>query len=158
MKTFIQLFAVMVLVFMTSCSTTKTTPETIERISRKVETRDFTVKVRYANPTRWRQVNLTSDYDLRIKNDSAFSYLPYFGVAYSAPYSPMDGGIKFAEPMNDYSKVANKRGDGWIIKFKVNTRDYNYSIVMEIFNNGSASFTVSSYQRTQINFHGEVDY
>ena len=29
---------------------------------------------------------LTSDYSIEIRNDSVFSYLPYFGVAYNVPY------------------------------------------------------------------------
>ena len=30
--------------------------------------------------------HLTSDYSLEIRNDSVYSYLPYFGVAYNVPY------------------------------------------------------------------------
>jgi len=93
---------------------------------------------------------------LRIKNDSAFAYLPYFGVAYSAPYGSSEGGIKFAEPMNDYVITPNKKSNGWDIRFKIRSKEDVYEIFMNIFNNGSALFSVTSQKRDMISFSGEI--
>lgn len=142
--------------FTTSCSTTKTAPETIAEITQKVESKDFTIQVNYANPFRMRTVNLTSEYDLHIKNDSAFAFLPYYGVAYVAPYNSNEGGIKFAEPMTNCSITPNKKSNGWDIRFKVKTRESVYDLNMNIFNNGSTSLTVRSPERDMITFQGEV--
>jgi len=141
---------------MTACSSTKTATETIGEVTRKVESKDVTVTVHYANPLRMKQVILTSEYDLRIKNDSAFAYLPYFGVAYSAPYGSSEGGIKFAEPMNDYVITPNKKSNGWDIRFKIRSKEDVYEIFMNIFNNGSALFSVTSQKRDMISFSGEI--
>ena len=142
--------------FITACTSTKTTTETISEVTRKVESKDFTVSVHYASPLRMRQVMLTSEYDLRIKNDSAFAFLPYFGVAYSAPYGNSEGGIKFAEPMTDYVISSNKKLNGWDIHFKIKSKEYTYELFMNVFNNGNASFSVTSQQRDMITFSGEI--
>jgi len=141
---------------MTACSSTKTATETIGEVTRKVESKDVTVTVHYANPLRMKQVVLTSEYDLRIINDSAFAYLPYFGVAYSAPYRSSEGGIKFAEPMTDYAIASNKKSNGWDMHFKIRSKEDVYEIFMNIFNNGSALFSVTSQKRDMISFSGEV--
>ncbi len=103
-----------------------------------------------------KQVVLTSEYDLRIKNDSAFAYLPYFGVAHTAPYGSYEGGVKFAKPMTEYSITPNRKSNGWDIYFKIRSEEYVYEIFMNIFNNGNTTFTVSSQQRDMITFNGEV--
>jgi len=158
MKTLLIYSTFVLLFFMTACSSIKTATETIGEVTRKVESKDVTVTVHYANPLRMKQVVLTSEYDLRIKNDSAFAYLPYFGVAYSAPYGSSEGGIKFAEPMTDYAIASNKKSNGWDIHFKIRSKEDVYEIFMNIFNNGSALFSVTSQKRDMISFNGEVKH
>ncbi|HLP04558.1 MAG TPA: DUF4251 domain-containing protein [Paludibacter sp.] len=150
-------FAVLVsLLVLAACSSSRTLPETANEVARKVQSKDFSIRANYANPMRGSQLYLTSEYDLRIKNDSAFAFLPYYGVAYMAPFNPAEGGIKFAEPMEDYSLVPNKKNNGWFVRFKVNAREYNYVFSITIFANGNSSFTVTSYQRDPITFSGEM--
>jgi hypothetical protein len=156
MKTLLMYSTFVLVLFLTACSSTKTTTETISAITRKVESKDITVTVHYVNPLRMKQVVLTSEYDLRIKNDSAFAYLPYFGVAYSASYGSSEGGIKFAEPMNDYIITPNKKSNGWDIRFKISSKEDVYEIFMNVFNNGSTSFSVTSQKRDMISFGGEI--
>jgi len=147
--------SLMVLVIMSSCSLTKTTPEVINEITRKVQNKDFIIEIKSANPLRMRTVFLTADYDLRILNDSAFAYLPYFGVAHTASYGG-DGGIVFGEPMSNYTITPNKKNNGWDIRFKVKSKENSYDFYINVFNNGSSSFTVNSYNRDVISFIGEI--
>ena len=156
MKTPLICLACLLFFFMTSCSLLKLPPETISEIARKVESKDFTVVANYANPLRMRQVYLASEYDLRIKNDSAFAFLPYYGVAHVAPFNSSEGGIKFAEPMTNYSIKSNKKADGWRITFKVKSKLTVYDVAMDVYNSGSASFSVNSYERDKIDFMGEI--
>lgn len=146
--------ASLLLFFVAACSSSKTTPKVINEITQKVESKDFTIEMNYANPLRGKQIYLTSDYDLRIKNDSAFAYLPYYGVAHIAPYASNEGGIKFAEPMSDYTITPHKKADGWDIRFKVKSQFGVYNLVLNIFNNGSATLSVDSYERDTITFDG----
>ena len=150
----ISLLAMMATV--TSCSSIKSTPETISNVTKQVEGKDYAIDVRMANPLRGRAIPLTYSYELRVKGDSAYAYLPYFGVAQWATYGDTDGGVKFAEPMKDYSITPNKKQDGWDISFKVDAREHSYEIFLNIFNNGTSSFTVNSPDRDVISFNGEL--
>lgn len=145
------------MLFIVSCSTSKIPLETINEVTQRIKVKDFTISAKYANPMRGSQIYLTSDYDLRIKNDSAFAYLPYFGVAYSAPFNSSEGGIKFSEPMYDYVSVPNKKNDGWNIHFKVKSKVSEITITLEVFKNGNSSFLVTSYERDVIRFNGEME-
>jgi hypothetical protein len=155
MNSQINYVAIITLVFITSCSSIKTTPEVIKKITQKVLSKDFDIAVNYANPMIGHQLYLNSDYDLRIKNDSAFAYMPYFGIAYSAPYGG-EGGIKFAEPMKDYSVKSTNKSDGWNIRFKIKAKENDYEIFINIFNSGSAMMNVNSINKQPITFNGEL--
>jgi len=152
----IKLIYSVLLVLLTACSTLRIAPGAVREISRKVESKEFTIAVSYANPLRMRPVYLTSEYNLIIKNDSAFAYLPYFGVAYSAPYNSSEGGIKFSEPMTDYKITQHQKADGWDICFKVTTKLTVYNLSLNVFNSGGSSITVNSYEKDMINFSGEI--
>ena len=156
MKTNLIQAVFIVLIFMTSCSFLKTGSISIQELTQEVQSKDFTVSVNTADPLRMRQFYLTSEYDLQLKNDSAFAFLPYFGVAYSAPYGGGEGGIKFAEPMMNYSVKPNKKSNGWDIYFKIKAKDCVYEFYMSIFTNGSSMFTVNSFNRDVITFNGEI--
>lgn len=156
MKTQLIYKVALLLFFMSSCSTIKTAPETISEVTRKIESKDFTIVFNYANPMRMRPVYLTSEYDLRIKNDSVFAYLPYYGVAHVATFGGSDGGIKFSEPMKDFKISPNKKITGWDVRFKVKVKETQYDCYLNIFNNGSSMLTVNSYERDMISFNGEM--
>lgn len=156
MKSQIIFLSFVVLLFASACSSIKTTPETVAAITAKVESKDFTVRFNYANPFRMKQVSLTSEYTLKIKGDSAFAYLPYYGVAHVAPFNSSEGGIKFSSPMIEYSETANKRKDGWNIRFKINSGEYHYDLLLDVFKNGRSSLHVNSYERDPITFYGEL--
>ena len=155
MKTHLKHSAIMMLVIIASCSSLKTSPDVVNEVTQKVKSKNYTIEVNYANPMRWKQIYLNSDYDLRIKNDSAFAYLPFFGVAYSVPYGG-DGGIKFSEPMSDYHITTNKKSDGWDIHFKIKAKETDYEIYLNIYNNGSSIISVNSFNKDAITFNGEI--
>ena len=81
MKSHLINVSLVVLIFITACKTAKITTEKVQEVNSKVQSKDFTIEVKYANPIGGGHFNLSYGYDLRIKNDSAFAYLPYFGVA-----------------------------------------------------------------------------
>lgn len=145
------------LFLLTSCSVLKTAPETIKEVTSKIEAKDFTILTSYAVPLRMQPVNLTSEYSLTIKNDSAFAYLPYFGVAHIAPYNGGEGGIKFSEKMYDFQIKQIKKSTGWEITFKVKPKAMTeYEVYLNVFENGSASFNVNSYEKDMISFSGNM--
>ncbi len=149
------IFVGVVLLF--SCTTQQQLAELTSKVSSDVESRNLTLKFNYAMPLRMQPVNLTSDYSLKLKGDSAIAFLPYYGVAHTAPINSMDGGIKFSEPMKDFAIRKNKRNDGWFIDFKVNTTEYHYQLHLVVYSNGKADLQVISVERDAISFSGEME-
>ena len=156
MKSHVVLWSLVVLIFTSACSSLKTTPEKAIEITNKIDNKDFTIKFNYANPIRMQQIALTSEYNLTIKGDSAIAFLPYYGVAHVAPFNSSEGGIKFTSNMLDYSKSMNKKGDGWNIRFKINSSEYHYNIFLSVYQNGNSILQRNSYERDPISFYGEM--
>ena len=57
-----------------------------KEIKEMIDEQRFTIDVDRALPMGGRTVNLTTPYSFEMRGDSAISYLPYFGRAYSLPY------------------------------------------------------------------------
>lgn len=106
-------------------------------------------------PMRGGSRNLTTNYTLEIRNDSVFSYLPYFGVAYNAPYG---GGksLNFNASITGYTTRALKKGKIQI-DFKTRSDEDNYEYRLTIFPDGSTSIHVQPMNKQSISFTGEMD-
>lgn len=146
---------VLLLGWLTSCSSVRATPENAQAVAYKVEQKDYTITADHAIPARGKRIYLSGNYDLQVRGDSAIVYLPFFGRAYSATFGE-DGGIKFADKLYDYKAEPTKKGDGWNISFKVDTKNDNYSVMLLLFNNGNASFSVSSVNKEAISYTGQL--
>lgn len=146
----------MVIMLIVSCTSVKTVPQTTNFTKNKVIGKSYTIDVRMANPMRGKTIALSHGYELQIKTDSAYAHLPYYGVAQRAPYGNTDGGIKFDEPMKDYTINPKKKDNGWDISFKIDAKDYSYELNLSIFDNGNTSIIVNSANRDAISFIGEV--
>ena len=75
-------------------------------------------------PMKGRSRSLTSNYSVEVRNDSVFSYLPYFGEAYNIPYGGGKGLI-FNAPISQYQTKHLKKGKVQI-NFKVNNEEDKY--------------------------------
>lgn len=107
------------------------------------------------NPLTGGTINLTSNYNVKIQNDSIFSYLPYYGRAYKVAYggeSPMI----FDLPIEVYSIETAKKGF-YVIKASVKNKMDNVEFNFHVAENGSATLTVISNNRQSISYHGNID-
>lgn len=151
-------FVLLVLSSFILCASSKSATSADPIIEKKILSKNFIVVVTQANPFRGKPRFLTSSYDLKIRNDSAFAYLPYFGVAHSPRLGIQDGGIKFAQLMKNYSNVPTKKKNGWNIRFDVNENGYSYRVNLTIYDNGNTSINVQSIDRDAITFYGNVEH
>ena len=86
-----------------------------EAVRQLIVSEDYKIDVNTAMPMRGRSIPLTSQYSLQIRNDSVFSYLPYYGRAYSVPYGG-GSGLIFNAPLKEYTMDMDKKGNA-VIKF-----------------------------------------
>jgi len=126
-------------------------------IQQAIDTKNYVFTAQTATPQRGRLRQLTSEYDLIVRPDTAVAFLPYFGRAYVAPIDPTEGGIKFTSSDFDYFVKKGKKNQ-WQIN--ITPKDVSSSDVrelyLEVFDNGRASLRVNSNNRQSISFDGYV--
>lgn len=88
--------------------------QTERNVREAINADHYKINVDYMQPMKGRSRALTSDYSIEIRNDSVFSYLPYFGVAYNVPYGGGKGLI-FNAPITGYRKESLKKGKPGLI-------------------------------------------
>jgi hypothetical protein len=99
--------------------------------------------------------NLTSRYDVLVTKDTVISYLPYFGRAYSVQFNSTNIGFDFTSTNFDYKITTRKKG-GWDILIKPKDQNDNQQLSFLIFNNGSASLSITSVNRSPISYQGYI--
>lgn len=100
-------------------------------------------------------INLSgAAYDFTVTPDSIVAYLPYYGRAYSAPYNPTEGGIKFKSKDFSYIQTKNKKGSYSVSIKTKDLKSENYQMVLTVSEKGYATLMVNSNNKQPINFNG----
>lgn len=129
--------------------------ERIAEVTDALNSKAFTMDVRTVNPMQGSTINVTSEYEVRIKNDSLFSYLPYFGRAYTASLPP-ESPMIFDSPIEEYS--IEKKGKGmYQVSAKVKNKMDNLIYFFIISETGSATLSVTSNNRQSISYYGTIE-
>lgn len=128
----------------------------IERaVKEAVDAKTYEINVDRMHPIKGGSRTLTTNYSLKVRNDSVYSYLPYFGVAYSVPYGGGKGMI-FNEPLTDYTTKKLKKGKVQVA-FQTRSEGDNYEYSLTIYPNGSTTINVQTTNRQSISYTGEMD-
>lgn len=106
-------------------------------------------------PANGRTRQLTSYYDVTLKNDTLISFLPYFGRAYTAPLNPTKSELDFTSTNFDYNITPLKKG-GWDVMIKPHDETAVRQFVFTVFDNGTASLRVNSNNTQPISFNGYI--
>ena len=130
--------------------------EQAEKVQKMVELQDYKFGAQRAIPMSGRTVHLTSEYDVRVSNDTIMAYLPYFGRAYVAPMDPSEGGIKFESRDFDY-RIENAKKGGWVAYMTIKDARRRIDMILKISTNGSAVLSVNDDTRQTISFDGYVE-
>jgi hypothetical protein len=115
-----------------------------------------------ANAMNGSAVPLTSTYDLTLSNDSLTAFLPYYGVAYTAP--PMgttEGGVKFTTTKFDY-KVTEKKNGNIEIFFKPTNLEPRapsdvQRMTLTVSEGGFANLQITLLNRQPISYTGTLE-
>ena len=127
-----------------------------KEIRELIESGNFRFLANSANPMSGRSINLTSNYDLKIYNDTIETWLPFFGRAYSVDYGG-DGGIKFKEQAVTIDKKFNSRKKIYEYSIVVKTSQDKYTINLSTGLNGYGNLYVRSQNRQPISFYGTIE-
>lgn len=126
---------------------------TAEAVHSMLVNRDFIFIVTAVSPLRGQMRFVNDAYDVTMKHDSLISYLPYFGVAQSAPIGGADGGIKFTSTDFTYKLEARKR-KGWDLLIDLKDQTSTQQFIFRVLPNGDATLDVNSTFRDPISYSG----
>ena len=121
-------------------------------VKNMISSQDFIFIPRYVNPMGGRRRDLTPGYELSVSKDTIVSYLPYFGRGYVAPVSPSDVDFDFTSKKFTYTVIPARRG--WNISIKIQDQSYSRELYFRIFDNASASLTITAFDRSSISYDG----
>jgi hypothetical protein len=124
-------------------------------IANIINTKSYVFEARSALPVNGRQINLTSEYDVRVNGDSVITFLPYFGRAFVAPMNPTEGGMRFTSIANSYNVKDRKKG-GWDITILPSDAKDVRQMFLSVSEDGFANLSVISNNRQAIRFDGIV--
>jgi hypothetical protein len=126
----------------------------MEEVKKLFTNRGMQFLAQSAQPMGGGMIHLTSEFTLEIDSDQVTSYLPYYGIAYSAEYGGGEGGIKFTETAASSSWKDTKKG--YEIRMEVKTRIDTYQLYLTFSPLGFAGLDVSCQNRQPIHFSGIV--
>ena len=123
-------------------------------VKNMIDSRDFIFIPRHVNPLGGGRRDLTPGFELSVSKDTIVSYLPYFGRGYTAPVSPTDVDFDFRSKKFTYAVTPARKG--WNISIKIQDQPYLRELYFRIFNNASASLTISGIDRSSISYDGYI--
>ena len=120
-----------------------------------IENADFTIDITRMYPLRGTGKTV-SNYSIKVKDGVLDSHLPYIGQAWRVPYG---GGhaLNFEAPIADYTVMQTSK-DGYEIHISVRTDEDQHLYRITLFDNGTASLDVQSYNRERISYSGIFDF
>ncbi|ADY51955.1 hypothetical protein Pedsa_1389 [Pseudopedobacter saltans DSM 12145] len=126
-----------------------------DKLKQLIKDQEYVFVAQSALSQRGTNINLTSEYDLKVGKTQIESYLPFYGRAYTAPMDPTEGGIKFTSKNFKYKEKLGKKGGWEIVIVPTDYKEIN-SMALSISENGYATLSVNSNQRSNISFYGYI--
>ncbi|MFV0391881.1 MAG: DUF4251 domain-containing protein [Paludibacteraceae bacterium] len=160
-KTIFILMLTSVMLVSVSCSTQQSAVQQEEErrtLVENVENGRFTFNANYVIPMgNFKSQYLTGSYQVKVTRDTVYSHLPYFGVAYEAPWNPSESPLVFNSTDFTYSYEQGKRSGSWIVNVEMKDRIRPINYIFTIWENGSADLVVWDSSRQSISFRGEIE-
>ena len=124
------------------------------KVKSMIESKNFVFVAQSVMPMSGPVRQLTSEYDMKVTNNTLDTYLPYFGRAYQAPLDPTKGGIEFKSKDFTFDTKTKKKGWDIVIHPKDN-RDVR-ELYLSVSRDGYATLEVTSNDRQAIRYTGYV--
>ena len=126
-----------------------------ETVKKMIEGKSFVFEARNAFSSTAGNVNINYPYNVKLTNDSIYSYLPFYGRAYRVEYGSTESPMVFDLPFQEL-EIIKKKKMGYLVDVKVKK---DMDIIVFSFNisdTGSATLTVNSADREVITYYGEL--
>lgn len=130
--------------------------EDFEATKKLIDSKQYEFTGEWATSSRGMRINLISNPTyLKVDNTTGDGNLPFFGTGFSgSAYN--GGGIEFKNELEDYTVTLNEKKREITIKFKVRGESDYYSVIARVFAGGNTSITISSNNRSVMNYSGNT--
>lgn len=125
-----------------------------EAVKKLLESRRFQFVPQSVQPQGGRSVQI-NNYSFTLQNDSLSSYLPYFGVAHTAPMNPGKGPLDLSATNISYSSEAGKQGNT-LISIKLDNTNDAKEFNLIVSSSGYATLNVRFNSRQSISYYGQI--
>ena len=124
------------------------------KVKAALDKRAYKISINRMLPMQGASRSVSYGYSVTVKNDSLFSYLPYFGRAYDVPYGGGKG-LSFDAPIGHYHEIQSNNGSRQI-DIELKNEEDNYTYHITVFDNGSSLIDVQARKRERISYNGEI--
>lgn len=125
-----------------------------KEINEWISSQNYVFEPSHALPLSGSTQYLNHTFELKITNDSVYSYLPFFGVAYHVDYGSRQSALDFSTEILNY-KMANENGE-YDIKFETKNKSDLVVFHLNVSELGYSTLHVSSTHRQSITFYGNI--
>ena len=126
-----------------------------KQISLLIDSKEFVFVGKRAFPQGFRSIDLTTNTNfIEFKPDLIKSEMPFFGTGYSGIGFGRDIGLKFEGKPLDFSIVRTKKS--YELTARVRGEGDVFRITLSILDEGSATLTINSNNRSAISYYGEI--
>ncbi len=126
-----------------------------EAVKKLVEGKSFVFDARTATSPTAGTINITYPYNVKLNKDSIYSYLPYYGRAYSAEYGSTESPMVFDLPIQELT-IEKKAKKGYQVEVKVKKEMDIINFIFSISETGTTTLTVNSSNRQVITYYGNL--
>ncbi|HUH32514.1 MAG TPA: DUF4251 domain-containing protein [Daejeonella sp.] len=123
-------------------------------VKRLLESQVFQFIPQSVQPQAGRSIPI-NNYSLTVRKESLTCYLPYFGVAHSAPVNPAKGPLDFTATNFAYSSEAGNRGNT-LISIKLDNASDAQEFNFIVSSSGYTTLNVRFNSRQSISFYGQI--
>lgn len=159
-KTIFTLAIIPLMLIASACGSSKSTAEQeaeAQKMREKIEQFEITFEATYAHPSGgFQSIYLSPYYDVKLSSDTVSAYLPYYGRAYRAPIDSHEGGIKFTSTDFEYRIAEGKKGGNWKIDIRTLDTKRQFTLYLDVWENGTANLQVIDPDRQAISFQGII--
>ncbi|WP_158281582.1 DUF4251 domain-containing protein [Sediminitomix flava] len=128
-----------------------------EQLIEMIGRQNFIFEAQRVSPQGGRQIDVVGDnYTLKITEEEAEAFLPFFGRAFTGSYGDTEGGIKFKELMQNVEFKKNDKKHRVIFKFTVRSPKDTYDCTLNISRGGFATLSINSQKKSSISYTGRV--
>lgn len=154
------LFLGVILIGSISCKTQKSATQIAEekqQLTEMIESGRFEFKADYAIPQgNFRPRSLASNYGVKVTPDTISSFLPYFGVAYQAPFNSSSSPLNFESTDFDLTSTKGKKGST-VVNIQIKDRTSAVTYIFTLWDNANADLIVLDSSRQSITFRGKIE-